>query len=262
MFGLYCVLCATGRTPEVEGLKHNEFFGPFLTRYICWLISPVERALVGRVSPNTITWASLLLCGAAGACVATGRLATGAWIYLLAGILDIMDGRLARAMNRQTKAGALFDSVADRWGELALLTGYAWYLRETVWLLAVMLAVAGSMMVSYTRARGEGLGLQLSGGVMQRAERIALVVVGTLLAAWLGAAPHTAHYAPVSVGWALLACGIASSLTALGRWIEGYRTLADREAGKPTKSKEPAKVPSVQVVPAALRESGEAGAAR
>jgi hypothetical protein len=97
---------------------------------------------------------------------------------------------------------------------------------------------------------------------MQRAERIALVVVGTLLAAWLGAAPHTAHYAPVSVGWALLACGIASSLTALGRWIEGYRTLADREAGKPTKSKEPAKVPSVQVVPAALRESGEAGAAR
>src|SRR5262245_41272852 len=231
MFGVYCVRCAIGRTPEVDGIKHNEFFGPFLTRYLLWLLSPIERVLVGRVSPNTITCLSMLACAAAGACVAYGRLATGAWVYLFAGMLDILDGRLARATNRQTKAGALFDSVADRWGELVLMSGYAWYLRDSIWLLAVMLAVAGSMMVSYTRARGEGLGVELSGGVMQRAERIALVVVGTLLGAWLAAAPNTAHYAPVSVGWALLACGIAASLTALGRWVEGYRALAEREAG-------------------------------
>jgi CDP-diacylglycerol--glycerol-3-phosphate 3-phosphatidyltransferase len=229
MFGVYCVLCVTERAPKVENLKHNQFFGPFIARYIVWLISPVERTLVGRVSANAITLTSLALCFGSGIAGASGQLATAAWLYIIAGILDLMDGRLARASGQQSQAGALFDSVADRWGEMAVFTGFAWYLRTSPWLLAVMLAVTGSMMVSYTRARGEGLGLTLRGGTMQRAERIALVTVGTLLAAWFALDPSTANYAAPSVGWALLICGVASSFTAIGRWIEGYRALLLKE---------------------------------
>ena len=109
------------------------------------------------------------------------------WLYAFAGILDVLDGRLARLAGKQTAAGALFDSVSDRWGELFVFAGYAWYLHDSPWLLAVMGAIGGSMMVSYTRARAEGLGVALSGGMMQRAERIVLVAGGTLIAAWYGA---------------------------------------------------------------------------
>src|SRR4029077_18703874 len=110
--------------------------------------------------------------------------------------LDVLDGRLARAMNRQSRAGAFLDSVTDRWGELFVFTGFAWFLRGSVWLLAVMLAVIGSVMVSYTRARGESLGIVLDGGNMQRAERIALVSLGTLVTAYFHSTLSTRYIAP------------------------------------------------------------------
>ena len=96
-------------------------------------------------------------------------------------MLDMLDGRIARASGRQSAAGALYDSVADRWAEAFVFTGLAWYLRASPWMLASLGAGFASMMVSYTRARGEGLGLSLRGGVMQRAERIILVAVGMLI---------------------------------------------------------------------------------
>jgi phosphatidylglycerophosphate synthase len=233
MFGVYCVLCATGRTPVIEGLdrrRFTELFGPFLTRYILWLIRPIERALLAtNVSPNTLTCMSLAGCAIAGAAIATGHLASATWAYALAGILDILDGRLARATNRSSIAGALFDSVADRWGEIFVFTGCAWYLRDSLWLLTVMGALGGSMMVSYTRARGEGLGLKLDGGTMQRAERIVLVSLGTLIAAWLEASPATDAWGEPALGIALCAVGTASATTAVGRWIRGYRELVARE---------------------------------
>ena len=249
-FGVYCILCALGRTPEVDGVgrrRFTELFGPFIVRYMLWLIRPVERLfVVGGVSPNTITLMSLVACAACGATAATGHLATAAWLYIIAGILDILDGRLARATGKQTQAGALFDSVSDRWGELFVLSGMAWYLRGSLWLLAAMLAISGSMMVSYTRARGEGLGLKLDGGMMQRAERIALVAIGTLIAAWLGSSPLSFPYVVDALGWSLVIVGAASSATAVGRWLEGYRLLVAREPA-PVIVVEPAKAEARRV---------------
>lgn len=233
-FAIYCVLCWTGRTPEVSGLerrKFTELFGPFLVRYMLWLMKPVERAFVASgISPNAVTTASLASCVGCGVAIALDRPATAAWLYGLAGFTDILDGRLARATGRQSKAGALFDSVADRWGELAVFAGCAWYFRDSGWLLAVMLAVSGSLMVSYTRARGEGLGLSLDGGMMQRAERVVLVALGMMAAAWLGQDPAQATYAAPVLGGVLIVVGGLSALTALGRWREGYRLLVEREA--------------------------------
>lgn len=252
-FVVYCALVWSGRPPEVGPLKHNEVFGPFVVRFSLWVLSPLEGALRAlHVSPNAITWASVSACAGSGVALSQGHLATGAWLYALGGVLDILDGRMARATGRQTPAGALFDSVADRWAELFVFTGLAWYLRTTDWLLAVMAAIAGSMMVSYTRARGEGLGVELKVGAMQRAERIVLVVVGTLVGAALARSDEGAAHVPLAVGVALAACGALSSWTAIGRWIEGYRKLAE---GTPAPAPTPAVVPARR--PEATRKSGE-----
>jgi phosphatidylglycerophosphate synthase len=223
-FIVYAALCATGRAPTVRAVKHNELFGPFFASFLVWLISPFERLLVGRVSPNSVTLASLALCGFTGVAAGLGHLPGAVWLYAFAGILDVLDGRLARHAGKQTAAGALFDSVSDRWGELFVFAGYAWFLHDTPWVLAVFAAIGGSTMVSYTRARAEGLGLSVAGGLMQRAERIVLVTGGTLLAAWYGV--DDMDSAVTILGATMLLCGVASTGTALNRWVTAYRQLA------------------------------------
>lgn len=227
-FVVYCARCAVGRPPVVHNVKHNQLLGPFFAGFLVWLIGPLERLLIGRVSPNAITATSLLLCGITGAAAALGHLAGAVWLYAFAGILDVLDGRLARMTNQQTPAGALFDSVSDRWGELFVFAGYVWYLHDSPWLLAVMAAIGGSMMVSYTRARAEGLGVEMSGGVMQRAERIVLVASGTLFSAWFGSDVETASLIEPILGVTMLICGVASSVTAINRWVLAYRELMRR----------------------------------
>jgi CDP-diacylglycerol---glycerol-3-phosphate 3-phosphatidyltransferase len=258
-FGVYCVMCLLGRRPQVADLEHRRFtelFGPFLVRYCLWVLSPFEWAAAKlRLKPNTITLTSLLVCGGAGAAVAYGRLATAAWLYILAGMLDILDGRLARRTNQQSKAGAFLDSVADRWGELAVFSGLAWLLRGSPWLPVVMFTVAGSVMVSYTRARGEALGITLDGGTMQRAERIALVSIGLLCASFFNVSESTRDYGDDVIGVALLTVALASTATAIHRWIQGYRILRAREEG--AAEREPARELPREVQPPTLTISSK-----
>jgi len=228
-FIVYAALCAAGRAPTVRAVKHNELLGPFFASFLVWVIGPVERLLIGRVSPNAVTLASLALCAVTGVAAALGHLPAAVWLYVFAGILDVLDGRLARQTGQQTAAGALFDSVSDRWGELFVFAGYAWILHDSLWVLAVFAAIGGSTMVSYTRARAEGLGLtSIKGGLMQRAERIVLVAGGTLLAAWYGT--DDMETASTILGATMLLCGVASTGTALNRWVTAYRQLAARHA--------------------------------
>jgi CDP-diacylglycerol--glycerol-3-phosphate 3-phosphatidyltransferase len=273
-FLIYCGLCAMGKAPDLGRIKHNQFFGLFMARYLVWVISPFEKLLLGRVSPNTITAISLLMCMACGVAVGVGELGAGVWLFTLAGIFDIIDGRLARRLNKSTESGALFDSVSDRWGELIAFTGYAWYLRDSVWLLAVMGAAGSSMMVSYTRARAEGLKVELSGGLMQRAERIFITVTGTMLAAWFTLSPDSATAVAdgtAILGYTMALLAVTSTATAINRWIQAYRILAKRDAERfanappsapveePVVAKpEPVRTPEIFApVPKALRESAE-----
>ncbi len=225
-FIVYCGLYAIGRPPQMTGVKHNQLLGPFMAGFLVWMMGPVERLLVGRVSPNAITAVSLVMCGIAGLAAGLGNLAAAVWLYALAGILDVLDGRLARITGHQTAAGALFDSVSDRWGELFVFAGYTWFLRDTPWLLAVLGAFGASMMVSYTRARAEGLGIELSGGMMQRAERIVLVTGGTFGAVLYGSVEAT----PAILGITMLICAATAAGTAISRWVSAFRELSRREA--------------------------------
>ncbi len=252
----FSVLTATGRLSELRGVKHNQLFGPFFGRFLVWMLTPLERLLVGRVSANAITAISLLLCALTGVAAATGHLTGAVWMYTVAGILDALDGRLARLNGEQTAAGALFDSVSDRWGELFALGGYIVFLKDSPWMFAALGALGASQMVSYTRARAESLGLDLRGGMMQRAERVVLVAAGTLVAAWYGANPETVSAVVPILGGVLLVCAVASTGTALNRWFVAYRELARR--AKPVVIEDTPAQPQIAfAVPQQLRDSAE-----
>lgn len=99
-------------------------------------------------------------------------------LVLFAGIFDMLDGQVARLGNMSSAFGALFDSVLDRYSEFVMFLGICYYLVAHHYFISSLfafIALIGSMMVSYTRARSEGLGIQNKGGLMQRPERVVLV---------------------------------------------------------------------------------------
>ncbi|RFM27622.1 DUF4833 domain-containing protein [Deminuibacter soli] len=112
-------------------------------------------------------------------------------LILFAGLFDMLDGQVARLGNMSSTFGAMYDSVLDRYSELFMFLGICYYLVAHHYLLSSLfafIALIGSMMVSYTRARAEGLGIECKGGLMQRPERVVLIGVSAL------ACGITAHY--------------------------------------------------------------------
>lgn len=254
---LYSLLSAVGRRPKIEGNKVSGGTGRFLSAYFHWMLKPFIRfALFTRVTPNVLTGLSLAAAAGAGVAVATGHYAVATWVYVLAGIFDLMDGRVARMTNRQTTAGAFLDSVLDRWGEIFVFAGMAWQLRGNHFMFAPLLALGGSMMVSYTRARGESLGVVAGGGAMQRPERLILVCLGFLITALVDASSASA-YVPEVLGTTSAIVGVLSTVTAIGRLRDGYRMLEQRES--PTAERAPA--PAVESSSADSAAAAEAPAA-
>jgi CDP-diacylglycerol--glycerol-3-phosphate 3-phosphatidyltransferase len=149
---------------------------------------PVARALsaVG-VSPNMLTLAGLLVAGAAAYLVSEGLLLLGGIVLLASGPFDMLDGSVARIRGQVSDFGALLDSTADRVAEAGLLLGLAIFFYREAALVGVSLAfgaLAGSMTVSYLRARAEGLGVDTRGGLMTRPERVVTLGVGLVVAEW------------------------------------------------------------------------------
>ena len=149
------------------------------------LEEPIARLLVTvGVSPNAITLLGLALAGGAAYLLSTGHFIAGALVLLVSGVADLLDGTVARLTKQETPFGAVLDSVADRLGEAGVLLGLlVFYLNpaNVVGVILVYLALSTSVMVSYLRARSEGMGIQYSGGLMTRPERIIVLVVGLLL---------------------------------------------------------------------------------
>jgi phosphatidylinositol phosphate synthase len=148
------------------------------------LLEPLARALdAGHVSPNTLTVIGLIPALGAGAAFAVGRIRLGGVLLGVSGLFDLSDGLLARLGNKETKFGALLDSTIDRYSEIAVFVGLAVFYRAEVALYGVLAAVAGSLMVSYVKARAEGLGFDCAGGMLQRPERLVILILGALIGA-------------------------------------------------------------------------------
>ena len=207
-------------------------------RPVYGLIEPAVRALVRwRVHPNAITTLGFAVTIGAGVLFHFDHVRWAGLFVLLGGVLDIFDGQVARVSELASKFGSFYDSTLDRISEivvfLGLLSLYNQYGRDLadVWMVYVIaLAMGGSLMVSYTRARAEALGLDCSVGVMQRAERVALLGGGCLFFGlmWQG----------LVLKGILIVLAVATILTAVQRIVWVYR----HASGVPLDAVQPSQV--------------------
>jgi CDP-diacylglycerol---glycerol-3-phosphate 3-phosphatidyltransferase len=148
-----------------------------------WVIQPIGRGLAGMgVTPQLLTFIGLLVTVGGGVLLGFGWLRAGAGVALAGSILDGLDGSVARAAGKDSPRGALLDAVSDRVGEIACFAGLAVAMTgNTPVLLLIVLALGGSMLVPYLRAKAEAAGLDGRGGLMGRAERVLLFTIGLLI---------------------------------------------------------------------------------
>jgi CDP-diacylglycerol--glycerol-3-phosphate 3-phosphatidyltransferase len=182
-------------------------------------VEPLVRPLAALgVSPHAVSALGLGGNLAAAVLVARGELLAGGIVMLVASALDSLDGALARLTGRASRVGALLDATLDRVSEAAVLGGVLYYeigLGHREESMLAFAALAGSMLVSYVRARGEAEGVLITSGLFARTERV-LVLAAGLLTGWLRGAL-----------WLL---AVLSLLTAAQRLLLAARALHDREA--------------------------------
>ncbi len=143
-----------------------------------WLLDKIVGVIAATgINPNLLTFLGLVVNFGAAAFFAVGRFFAGALIIFFAGFLDILDGQVARRQNRVTAFGAFYDSTLDRYADMALYMGLLVYYSvsgRTPYVVLAAVATAGSVMVSYARARAESLIPLCKVGFMERPERIVL----------------------------------------------------------------------------------------
>lgn len=194
------------------------------------ILSLVANKMVAiGITANMVTLFGFVVNLIAAFYFATGRLVTGGILILFGGSFDMIDGAVARAQRNSRASGALLDSVIDRYSEGFLLLGALIYFYSLESLLGIVLAFSawfGSILVSYVRARAEGLQVTCKVGLMQRPERIILLGAGTVLQ---GALLHKFPYLQ-STGMILLCTlgilTLTSHITAIHRLIFSYQELS------------------------------------
>ena len=148
------------------------------------IIKLIVRALaLSRISPNALTFIGLLINIYAAMLLAQGRFFAAGLVIIGAGIFDMVDGRVARETNRVTRFGGFFDSVLDRYSDLALLMGLLVYyanIGRNFYVVLTAVVMTASVMISYTRARSENTIPQCKVGFLERPERIVLLIIGAL----------------------------------------------------------------------------------
>lgn len=207
----------------------------FLQQVIYHGIDPIIRLMLKMgITPNGITAAGFVgnllalwffleaaQCWADGTVNAYALIGWGGFIILAAGLFDMMDGRLARMGNLSSKFGALWDSTLDRYSELVTLFGICLVFVKADWFwlsVVTFAAMVGSVMVSYVRARAEGLGIECKVGFMQRPER----VVVTAVTAIITGLTHELWW--MAGGMILIA--VLANITAFWRIAHCYRKLS------------------------------------
>ena len=194
----------------------RRFVSPYLETPVVAFLSKIG------LTPNSVTVLGLVVAGVSAYLLSVGNLWAGGVVLLASGMFDLFDGALARATGRASSFGAFLDSVVDRISETAVLLGLlVYYLQQnsTEGAVLVYLSMAGSIMVSYLRARAEGLGIECKVGIMTRPERVALLGIALLVGGWRTLA-------------VLVALGVIAGLaflTSAQRMLHTWQTLRDQE---------------------------------
>jgi phosphatidylglycerophosphate synthase len=233
--GLTIVLALRGvaRTdvPSEAADPNGPLIGPRVRTWYRGLLAPFEERLArSGWSPDTITYAQLVVSVLAGWAFAIGAIFVAGWLTVFAGTLDILDGGLARRRGVAGPRGALVDSVVDRWAEFATFFGLGLFFRQGWMLGAVAFAAFGSQMVSYTRARAEGLGLDLATGRAQRPERYVVLGCGAWMSSLVAhlTCPLVGRPSHVVLELAVLVLAALSTWTAVQRLRHAAAALGAR----------------------------------
>jgi CDP-diacylglycerol--glycerol-3-phosphate 3-phosphatidyltransferase len=148
-----------------------------------WAIRPLARACIAaRITPNAISWASLVFAAAAGIALAVGRFGIGAALGAASAVCDALDGLVARDTGVASDAGEVLDAAIDRYAELFFLGGITFHERLNPGAtLLTLAALSGAIMVSYSTAKAEALSVEPPRGAMRRQERAVYLILGTAL---------------------------------------------------------------------------------
>jgi CDP-diacylglycerol--glycerol-3-phosphate 3-phosphatidyltransferase len=199
--------------PEEKSVPALQTFRKTLARY---LTLPVVSLLAKTpITPNTLTVCSLLITVVAAVLLVQGYFLIAGFVVLFAGLFDILDGALARSTNRVTKFGGALDSTLDRLAEAVIFIGLlVVYARDQAIgeVALVGVALISSLLVSYVRARAEGLGIECQVGIFTRSERIIVLVLGLLFS----------HFEYVLIG-ALIIITVLSTITVIQRLFHVWK---------------------------------------
>ncbi|MCU0506847.1 MAG: CDP-alcohol phosphatidyltransferase family protein [Anaerolineae bacterium] len=176
------------------------------------IIEPIARFLGSLgLTPNAVTVLGFLLTVAVAGVLATGRLFLAGILLIVTLAFDAVDGTLARLLGQTSKFGAFLDSTLDRWAEVVMYVAITWVMLQADNDLGAMLAVLAlsmSLLVSYTRARAEGVGLQCKEGIFTRFERLVVLIAGLLVG---------------QLTWALGIIAVLAGITAIQRILVTWR---------------------------------------
>ena len=181
-----------------------------------WFERPAVSFLIAlKFTPSVATALGLGIALIAAYFVYQGEFFIAGFLVLFSSVFDLLDGGIARATGRVSKRGAMMDSVFDRVSELAVLAGLAMYYTsgqdaDQLGVLLAIIAMSGSIMISYVRARAEGLGVKGTAGFLTRPERVVVMVVCLLLGY------------PMASLWIL---GVGTPLSAIWRFVDAWRAI-------------------------------------
>jgi CDP-diacylglycerol--glycerol-3-phosphate 3-phosphatidyltransferase len=223
-----------------------------------WIISPVARALASlHVSPNQVSWLSCGFGALAGIFLARGHFGFGAMCATVCGLLDSVDGMVARLSGVASDAGEVLDAAIDRYVEFFFLAGLIIYYREQPALqLLALLALLGSFMVSYSTTKAEALNIEPPNGLMRRPERAVYLTAGAALStpsiAWFESTPEFAAPLAYPMVLALALVAVLANFSAIERfWLIAKalrrRDLKPREINATTNETKPKQTSEAEV---------------
>ena len=230
---IYARSTASKKPDPLESAARGDFvLGSFVREWFYWFIQPLEKgSLALGISPLFYNVAGAVLGILSGVAFGAGMMVAGGWLILAGGAADVLDGRIARALNIASRRGAFLDSTLDRFAEFGAFVGLAiWFRDDVVALTLAVIALGGSLLVSYARARGESVGIVCKVGILQRAERLLLLGFGGLfdpsVSAALGRSGPGGLLYPVI---ALIAVGTVATAIYRIVWIARRLPLIDAD---------------------------------
>ena len=162
----------------------------FTSQFQEWIRATARRLVraigLDRVSPNTLTVVGLLINLASAILIGAGLLVAGGFVLILASVFDVLDGAVARVTGKVYRYGAFLDSASDRYAEVFTSVGLIVYYqllpgKHIIEPILILSALAGSLLVSYVRARAQSLGFVCDGGLLARPERVVLTAIGLII---------------------------------------------------------------------------------